>query len=45
MRWPFSAFSVLESRRPIIRSESRTEDTSGACESLLPLLVSAEVGA
>src|SRR5438105_540124 len=29
MHWPFSAFSVLESRSPIIRSESRTEDTSG----------------
>src|SRR5215831_3244291 len=29
MRWPFSAFSVLESRRPMMRSESRTDDTSG----------------
>src|SRR6202140_5007645 len=29
MRWPFSALSVLESRRPIMRSESRTEETSG----------------
>src|SRR5260370_12959837 len=28
-RWPFSALSVLESRSPIMRSESRTEETSG----------------
>ena len=26
---PSSAFSVLESRRPMMRSESRTEETSG----------------
>src|SRR5580704_2494401 len=29
MRWPFSARSVLESSSPMMRSESRTEDTSG----------------
>src|SRR5271166_6508941 len=29
IRSPFSAFSVLESRSPMIRSESRTEETSG----------------
>src|SRR5688572_24651993 len=29
MRSPFSARSVLESRRPMMRSESRTEETSG----------------
>src|SRR5215469_10209367 len=28
-RWPFSARSVLESKSPIMRSESRTEETSG----------------
>ena len=29
MRSPLSAFSVLESSRPMMRSESRTEETSG----------------